>query len=217
MEGDDYRQTFSRFHALVYYTQTQYFPVLTHEFRHILYWIPQNFSRLQQSTDLEIRFDVVPFRPTPEAPIRQGVHGKFSFIFDRNAIVIWCPKEKELGPLEPTPDFSRINWITGKDVPYGSLCLPYDAFVRKTLVLLERVNRETTVVPTFSGFIDGQWIIELATWGNARTTKATSCGCISPQPSCDGSLEYAYRNRDFWAYEHEGCSNNGRYVIECKA
>lgn len=113
------------------------------------------------------------------------------------------------------PNFSSLICITGKDVPYGSLCLPYCAFFKKALALLKRVNRETTVVPTFFGFIDGQWIIKLATWGNTETTKTASCGCMSLQPDC-GALKYAYRNQDVLTYDHEGCPNNGKFVIKCK-
>ncbi|PAV23026.1 hypothetical protein PNOK_0009300 [Pyrrhoderma noxium] len=211
-EGDDYRQTCSRFYDLVYYIQTYYFPELKENLFHILYYIPQNISCLQQLTDFKVQFNVVPFRPTPESQIRQGTHGRFSNTFDRNTIVIWRPK-KEPGLLEPMPNFSSLICITGKDVPYGSLCLPYCAFFKKALALLKRVNRETTVVPTFFGFIDGQWIIKLATWGNTETTKTASCGCMSLQPDC-GALKYAYRNQDVLTYDHEGCPNNGKFVIK---
>ena len=150
----------------------------------------------------------------PESPVRQDDQGKLSYIFDRDSIVIWCPKDAKLGTPEPVRYFSGVNRVTRKDIPYGSLCLPCDTFVKKTLTFLERINRETTVVSILSEFINGKRTIKPAILESIpRTPKDDPCAW---QSHYDGSLEYVYQERDSLTYLQGGCPDNKKYGIECK-
>lgn len=126
--------------------------------------------------------------------------------------MIWRPRKKELDTSDLVHYFSGINWNPREDVPYGSLCLPYDTFVKKILSLLEYVNGETTVIST-SEFIDGKRKIKPEIfWGDTKTIKTAPRACMFRS---NGSYEYVYQKRDSAKYIHEDHSDGERYEIDC--
>ena len=95
----------------------------------------------------------VPYRVVRMTPVRGATRVDFVGVHD--------------GVLPNVVLERGIPWVcgVGRDVPDGTVCLARKAFLEGRLLhLLERVNRHTTVLPSFSGVDNGRWIIQLTTW-----------------------------------------------------
>ncbi|KAH8110420.1 hypothetical protein DFH11DRAFT_1803752 [Phellopilus nigrolimitatus] len=219
LDGTDYRTIRVRREALVYYVQTCYFPVFKRAGHQVLYTVPtvkQGVTGNRPHIFTSLRFEIVPFTYAPGAAPLEGLYGRHRAIFERNAVVIVGVTDGR--PLPPHALPRGINWTSGtaNEVPHGTVCLSRKTFLEaRLLTLLERVNRETTIVPSFSGVDGGEWILKLTTWGKHEMKKNSDCKWREIT-SGEQSLDFEWKNRDEWRYEHEGdFDNNGLYTVNC--
>ncbi|KAH8114471.1 hypothetical protein DFH11DRAFT_220480 [Phellopilus nigrolimitatus] len=221
LDGTDYRAIRARREALVYYTQMCYFPAFKRARHQVLYTIPtrvKNDHDNQLHTLTSLKFQIAPFSYETDAKPIEGLYGRYRAIFERNAILIRGMTDGRPLPTHPLP--RNVNWISGvgKEVPYGTVCLSRKTFLEaRLLALLERFNRDTTIVPSFSGVDSGEWILKLTTWSKHGTKKNYGCKWREIPTTSDESLDFEWRNRDEWRYEYEGdFEGNGLYTVNCR-
>ncbi|KAL5504464.1 hypothetical protein ACEPAH_7125 [Sanghuangporus vaninii] len=220
LDGNDYCAIRSRCEALSYYIKTCYFPVLKRAKHHVLYTIPHTIPGANHKQHLltSLRFEIIPFVYSPGMRHLEGISGHYRAVFERNSIVITGMTRGRSLPPCSLP--RGINWVCGysKNVPNGTVYLSRKAFLEGVLLeKLERINRETTVVPTFSGIKDGRWVLELAAWDDHVMKRDTKCKWreVTKRDDLD-NLEFEWKNREFWRYEHDDdLYNNGTYTIDC--
>ncbi|KAI5120814.1 hypothetical protein M0805_003211 [Coniferiporia weirii] len=216
--GSDYRSIRSRREALVYYVQTCFFPTFKRAHHHVLYTVPilDQASSEQFYKFTSLKFQIVPFNYGYGAKYLEGLYGRHRSIFERNTIVITGMFDGRPLPGHAIP--RDINWVSGlgKDIPFGTVCLSRKVFLESRLLsLLERVNSDTTIVPTFSGVNAGEWVLKLTTWGKHEMKKNYPCKWRDIKTNGD-SLDFEWKNRDEWRYEHEGdFDGNGLYTVNC--
>ena len=148
----------------------------------------------------------------------EGIFGRYRAIFERNSIVIAGMTHGRSMPSCPLP--RGINWVCGfgKEITNGSVYLSRRAFLEGVLLeKLERINRETTIVPTFSGIKDGRWVLELAAWDDHVMKRDALCKWreVTKESNLD-TLEFEWKNKELWRYEHDDdfCAN-GTYTVDC--
>lgn len=215
LEGTDYKQIRTRREALIYYISGHYLPILSRARYQVLYTIPLaavDVQRCHSSTLTAVKFQILPFSHSSSATVSRQ-----SIIHDRNSVVFLGMTDCHLMPQGQLP--RGINWVCGtKDqYPQGAICIARHAFLEcSVLAMLEIINRNTTVVPHFSGVHDGEWFLELTTW--AKHERLINLACLWKQlPADSDCLNFDWKNRDEWRYEHEGdSSGSGLYTVKCK-
>ncbi|KAI5120808.1 hypothetical protein M0805_003206 [Coniferiporia weirii] len=217
--GTDYRNIRARREALIYYIQTYYFPVFMCAHHHVLYTIPllgQTSPGPQFQRLTSLKFQILPFNYGHGTKYLEGLYGAHRSIFERNMIVIMGTLDGRQLPAHTLP--RDTNWVSGlgKDIPFGTVCLSRKVFLESRLLsLLERINRDTTVVPTFSGVSDGEWLLKLTTWGKHEMKKNYPCKWREVT-TCGDSLDFEWKNCDEWRYKNEGdFDGNGHYTVTC--
>lgn len=217
-EGTDYRAIRARRQAIVHYVQHHYFKVLERANHHVLYTIPTINRGIHCLK--HFKFQVVPFAHGHHNLPLEGIYGPHSAIFARNSIVIVGMLGDHELPEGWLP--AGINWVGGlrENIPHGAVCISHRVFL-DTVILrqLEFINRQTTIIPTFTGVEDGEFKLELATWDThpmkQRSKSANRCEWKKLETSTD-SLEYAWLNKEQWRYDHEGDIDGvGHYSVAC--
>ena len=210
----DIKQVRTRREALLYYITAHYLAVLKRAGYSTLYTIPLAGDRQSSYSGVlsAVKFQMLPFQHRSEISFsHQGL------IHDRNSVVFLGMTDGRPMPQGELP--RGVNWVCGsKDQsPLGAICITRRAFLdSKLLTLLEGINRNTTVVPLFSGVHDGEWFLTLTTWEKHRHLSNWPCSWKQRSPDGD-SLSFEWNNRDEWRYEHEGDSSGcGLYSVKSK-
>ena len=219
LEGIDYRQIRTRREALIHYVVEQYLPTLVRGRYHVLYTIPlidRDGQGNQLHTITSLKFQILPFCYRTGATYIDGLFGKKSIIYDRNSIVFLGVIDGRPLPTGHLP--YGINWICGSkdEHPQGIVCISRRAFLdSRILKLLEEVNKKTTIVPNFAGVHEGEWQLQLTTWGQHHLKCNRDCHWT--QLASNGeALSFEWKNRDDWRYEHEGdFDGTGLYSVKC--
>ena len=96
----------------------------------------------------------------------------------------------------------------------------YNACVFTLLIppaILSLINARTTVIPLFSGVVDGVWQLQLTTWAEHQWRSSQKCRWEEVSEGA-GSMKYKWQHRDGWKYEHEGSGeiDDGTYSVLCE-
>ncbi|TFY50389.1 hypothetical protein EVG20_g11547 [Dentipellis fragilis] len=169
-----------------------YFPTLAVAGLDVLYTLPVYVEKRTDTLSFtDLAFQICPFTFGPHDHYVEDIRGRQRAIFDRNAIVF-------------------VGMTSGRTFPKTATAFPRG----KLFALLARINKEMAVLPSFSGVEDGQWNLDLTTWGRAESKKGRECMCREALLRTDGKLEFVWSNRDRWSYEHEhDVENNGSYRV----
>ncbi|KAA1474431.1 hypothetical protein DENSPDRAFT_882795 [Dentipellis sp. KUC8613] len=221
VDGDDFRVIRRRREALLHYFTKHYFPTLAVAGLDVLYTLPVYAEKRTDTLSLtDVAFQICPFTFGPHEQHVEGIRGRQRALFDRNAVVFAGMTEGRAFSSAAAAAFPRTgNWFAGlaRELSYGTVVLSRRVFLEgKLLALLARINRETTVLPSFSGVEDGRWNLNLTTWAKAENKRGRECLFRQAPLRADGKLEFVWSNRDRWSYEHEGdVENNGSYRVSC--
>lgn len=224
LEGKDYRLIRTKREALIYYLTSCYFPAFKRARHHVLYTIPFTDNTTTTKHGITaVKFQIVPFMYGAPGVYAEGLIGPQKALFERNMIVLAGMIDGHKLPESPLPrpqSGASGNWVcgVGREVPHGTVCVSRATFLNtRVLALLEKVNAETTILPAFSGVEDGDWVLALTTWSNHQMKKARTCKWKEVTRAHSESLDFEWRNRDNWRYQHDGdFGGNGLYSVDCK-
>lgn len=218
LDGNDWRLIRSKREALLHYFTKHYFPAFSVAGHDILYSIPV-LKKGNTHSITSLKFQICPFTFGPENVWVEGLRGRQSAIFERNMIVFVGMTGEHALPSTPLPHSG--NWVCGfgREATHGMVVLSRRSFLEaKILSILAEINTETTVVPSFSGVEDGNWILELTTWNKHPMKKNRPCKFKELSRHADGQLEFEWSNKDRWSYDHEGDEgSNGSYRVSCES
>lgn len=198
--------------ALVYYIQKCYFPVFQRSHNHVLYTIPMHDPGHNLGlTALQVQN--IPF-DCGDGKIYQGVFGPNRAIYERNMIAfLGMFEDREI----PSGLLPRRNWICGsgrESTPFGTVILPRDVFLQTTILdKLRPINRQTTVVPNFSGVEGGNLHLQLTTWNEQKNRK--NAGAWTQVGHGHDSLDFVWNNKVNWSYQHIDDDGESHYVVKC--
>ena len=117
----------------------------------------------------------------------------------------------------------RLEYSSGliirasRKISYGTVVISRSTFMEKRLLdILSLINARTTVIPLFSGVVDGVWQLQLTTWAEHQWRSTQKCKWEEVS-ECAGFMKFRWQHRDGWKYEHEGSGeiDNGTYSILC--
>ena len=118
----------------------------------------------------------------------------------------------------------RLEYSSGliirasRKISYGTVVISRSTFMEKRLLdILSLINARTTVIPLFSGVVDGVWQLQLTTWAEHQWRSSQKCKWEEVSEGA-GFMKYRWQHRDGWKYEHEGSGeiDNGTYSILCE-
>lgn len=202
--------------ALIYYIQTCYLPVFQNAHHHVLYTIPMRATEHHHGLT-SLKFQIIPF-DCGNGEFYQGLYGRHRAIYERNMIAF-------IGMFDGHEMLSRWlprhNWVCGSgrdSTPTGTIVLSREMFLQaKILERLRQINRQTTLVPNFSGVEDGELHLELATWSEHRIKKnKKNAGAWTQVDLGHESLDFVWNNRDEWRYQHLDDCGEAHYIVKCE-
>jgi hypothetical protein len=134
-------------------------------------------------------------------------------------LVICGMVDNRYRPGFPLPRCSW-SWSSSPEAFSGTFALSRSIFFEGWLLVeLEKINGRTTLVPKFHSIGDnGEWKIELVTWKEHPYNADRSCGWKQIE-HCEAGLEFVWKNRDEWTYDHQGDASdihNGGYSVSCE-
>lgn len=220
LDGTNCRLIRKRSEALVYYLQSCYFPVLKRAKHHVLYTIPLDSTdgHHHRHTLTSLKFQITPFCHASGLFV-EGLYGKHRALFERNMIVLMGMIDHHPMPCCELP--RGFNWVGGvtSEIPTGTVCISRKTFLEaRVLSVLEKINRETTVVPEFFDVNNGEWDLHLTTWDKHAMKSKRSCE-MTPIHRGDQTLDFKWENKDEWNYRHEGdndCETAACYTVRCE-
>ncbi len=134
----------------------------------------RDVSRRHTVASRSVEFQTVPFA-AKEGYWVEGIFGKEDGVFDGKMIVFFGLVDRRHIPKGFLPH--GTNWVSGSvradDIPRGIVCLSKTTFLESCILRnLEAINKETTIVPSFSGVNDGELVTEFATWGSTSRSRS---------------------------------------------
>ena len=202
--------------ALVYYIQTCYFPVFRRAHLHVLHTIPMREKDHHLGLS-SLKFQVIPF-DCGDGEIYQGLFGRHEAFYERNMIAFLGMFSGHEIPCGWLP---RRNWVCGisrEARPCGTIVLSRETFLQaKILERLRLVNKQTTIVPHFSGVEDGELHLELTTWNEHRLKKdRKDAGAWKQINRSHESLDFEWNNKDEWRYQHIDDHAEAHYIVKAE-
>ncbi|TFY68932.1 hypothetical protein EVJ58_g722 [Rhodofomes roseus] len=199
--------------AVVHYLQGHYLPALAQSGHNIIHTVPVWKAKTNLTS---ISWTAMHFHVYSKTEITRQNWAQVSGNLEP-AIAVFGMTEFRPLPSLRLEYSSNLLIRASKSVSYGTVCISRSAFMEKRLLdLLSLINSRTTVIPLFSGVVDGVWQLQLTTWAEHQWRKSQKCKWEEISEHA-GFMKYGWQHRDGWKYEHEGTGeiDNGTYSVLC--
>lgn len=200
--------------AVVHYIQGHYLPHLAHSGLSIIHTVPVWRTKTSLTS---VSLTTMHFHVYSKTEITRRNWAHVTAGLEPVIAVLGMTEFRPLPAL-------RLEYSSGliihasRKISYGTVVISRSTFMEKRLLdILSLINARTTVIPLFSGVVDGVWQLQLTTWGEHQFRSSQTCKWEEVSEGT-GSMKYRWQHRDGWKYEHEGSGeiDNGTYSILCK-
>ena len=120
----------------------------------------------------------------------------------------------------PAPPSGRLEYTPGLttrapgSASFGTVCLARAEFLDKCVLdVLSGINARTTLIPLFTGFVNGRLELFLSTWAENKWKAMQTCGWEEAYIEEDGVVEYKWERHDYW---DTGETNRFNYTVSCE-
>ncbi|KDQ52587.1 hypothetical protein JAAARDRAFT_702442 [Jaapia argillacea MUCL 33604] len=208
------RSALGRVKSAVHYIREHYFHHLTYHGHHILHSIPvwKADSRPPAMGLTDVTYQVYSKHIQNRYNCRHTSKSSEAIIVVLGMI--------NFQPLPSERLAYSTEWIVKNRGGFspGTVCLSKKIFLEdRLLAILSKVNAETTIVPVFpDAEEDGEWQMELTTWGKRRKNRVCKWEQVK---DCESGMDFKWDHTDKWSHEHQGSvddKNNGTYTVACQ-
>jgi len=199
--------------AVVHYLQGHYLPHLAHSGLNIIHTVPIWKAKTNMTS---VSLTTMHFHVYSKTEVTRQNWAHVSGSLEPVIAVLGMTEFRPLPALRLEYS-SNLIIRASRNVSYGTVCISRSTFMDKHLLdLLSLINARTTVIPLFSGVVDGVWQLQLTTWAEHQWRKSQSCKWEEISEH-GGLIKYRWQHRDGWKYEHEGTGeiDNGTYSVHC--
>ncbi|KZT65463.1 hypothetical protein DAEQUDRAFT_524238 [Daedalea quercina L-15889] len=199
--------------AVVHYLQGHYLPHLAYSGFNIIHTVPVWKTKVNMTS---VSLTTMHFHVYSKAEITRRNWAHVSGSLEPVIAVLGMTEFRPLPALRLEYSSSLIVRAS-KHISYGTVCISRPTFMEKRLLdLLSLINARTTVIPLFSGVVDGVWQLQLTTWAEHQWRSSQKCKWEEVSEHA-GFMKYKWQHRDGWKYEHEGTGeiDNGTYSVLC--
>ncbi|KZT64494.1 hypothetical protein DAEQUDRAFT_678489 [Daedalea quercina L-15889] len=199
--------------AVVHYLQGHYLPHLAQSGLNIIHTVPVWRTKVNMTS---VSLTTMHFHVYSKTEITRQNWAHVSGSLEPVIAVLGMTEFRPLPALRLEYS-SNLIIRASRSISYGTVCISRSSFMEKRLLdLLSIINSRTTVIPLFSGVVDGVWQLQLTTWAEHQWRSTQQCKWEEISRH-NGIMKYRWQHRDGWKYEHEGTGviDNGTYSVLC--